>query len=387
MTSTRKDICLGSKPGLEILGGKAIRGAKSAFMCWRSAFFTLMLLLLSAPSAAQPEAREFLSRHPLIDGHNDLVWQFRKRANNNLKAIDLRTSTAWRGMHTDMPRLRRGGLGAQFWSIYLPTDQPRVVTAAHNQIRLALRLFATYPELQQAFTADDIVSIHARGKVASLMGVEGGHMLGGSLAQLRWMYQQGVRYLTLTHSQSNELADSSNGPRRHRGLSNFGRQVVTEMNRLGMLIDLSHVSDETMIDALELSYRPVVFTHSNARALCNSPRNVPDKVLTRLKENGGIIMVSFVPEFVSEAVRTHRSRRASLSQVVDHIDHVVNKIGVDHVGIGSDFDGITEVPSGLEDVSKFPGLVRELFARGYSEKDVAKILGGNLLRVLRAQQS
>lgn len=343
-----------------------------------------ILWLLTAVAWADP-GRELLRKYPLIDGHNDTPWQYRKRVNSDLDSIDLSRSTAGLGMQTDLPRLRKGGLGAQFWSIYLPNDVANPIQAFRNQLALARRLVARYPDLEQALEADDIVRIHRQGRIASLYGLEGGHALGGDVAQLRVLYGLGARYLTLTHTRSNELADSSEGPRLHGGLSKVGRQAVAEMNRLGMLIDLSHVSDETMRDVLELSTRPVVFTHSNVRALCNHERNVPDDVLLKLRANGGVIMVSFVPSFVSEEVRTQRAQRATLGQVADHIDYLKGLIGVDHIGIGSDFDGIDRGPVGLEDVSRYPALVNELLKRGYSEQELAKILGANLLRVLRAQ--
>ena len=343
-----------------------------------------MLALLTAVAWADP-GRELLKKYPLIDGHNDTPWQYRKRVHSDLDRIDLSRSTAGIGMQTDLPRLRKGGLGAQFWSIYLPNDVANPIQAFRNQLALARRMVARYPDLEQALDADDIVRIHGRGHIASLYGVESGHALGGDVNQLQVLYRLGARYMTLTHTRSNRLADSSEGPRLHGGLSELGRRAVVEMNRLGMLIDLAHVSDETMRDVLELSKKPVVFTHSNARALCNHKRNVPDDVLLQLRDNGGVIMVSFVPSFVSEAVRTERAERATLSQVADHIDYLKKLIGVDHIGIGSDFDGIDRGPVGLEDVSCYPALVDELLKRGYSEEELGKILGGNLLRVLRAQ--
>lgn len=353
----------------------------------RPLILLLALWPLILPAAADPAPRELLRLYPLIDGHNDTPWQYRKRVNNNLNAIDLSRSTRHLGMHTDIPRLKKGGLGAQFWSIYLPGDIPRPVQAFRNQIQLARKLVQRHPHLEMASTAEDLVRIHKQGKLASMFGVEGGHALGGDLKQLPVLYRLGVRYMTLTHSASNDLADSSNGPRLHGGLSEKGRAAVFEMNRLGMLVDISHVSDETMHDVLEVSSKPVVFTHSNVRALCDDPRNVPDEVLQRLKNNGGVVMLSFVPGFVSEAVRTKKSRHATLAQMVDHIDYLRKHVGIDHIGIGSDFDGIEEGPVGLEDVSKFPALVKELQGRGYTTEQIAKVLGGNLLRVLKANES
>ncbi|MBI3929030.1 MAG: membrane dipeptidase, partial [Armatimonadetes bacterium] len=285
-------------------------------------------------------------------------------------------------MHTDLERLRRGGVGGQFWSIYLPHDIPQPVQAFQNQVRLARRIIDRYPQLELATTAADVRRIHGQGRIASLLGVEGGHALGGSLAPLEWLHEKGVRYLTLTHTSDNAIGDSANGTGRHGGLSEFGRQVVRRMNDLGIMVDLAHVSDRTMHDVLELSRSPVVFTHSNVRALCNSPRNVPNGVLERLRDNGGVVMVSFVPGFVSEEVRRERRDRATLAEVVDHIDFLRDRVGIEHIGIGADFDGISQGPIGLEDVSAYPALVDELLGRGYSEADIARILGGNVLRVL-----
>ncbi len=345
---------------------------------------SLAWLLTLTLWAAADSPTELLRRYPLIDGHNDTPWQYRKRVNNQLDAIDLSRSTRHLGMQTDLPRLQKGGVGAQFWSIYLPTDIPRPVQAFRNQIQLARRLVEKHDQLEMAGSADEIERIHRSGKIASLFGVEGAHALGGELEQLDVLYRLGVRYLTLTHSRSNFLADSSEGPRLHGGLSAAGRQAVQRMNRLGLVIDLSHVSEETMKDVLDVSSRPVLFSHSNVRSLCHHQRNVPDSILDRLPDNGGVVMVSFVPSFVSEAVRRNQRQRATLSEVVDHIDYLNKRIGVNHIGIGSDFDGISQGPTYLEDVSHFPNLVVELQRRGYSEQELAAILGGNLLRVLRA---
>lgn len=273
-------------------------------------------------------------------------------------------------------------MGAQFWSVYLPTDQPNTVAAFHNQVRLTHKMIERYPEFSLALSAHKIEELHAQGKIASLLGVEGGHALGdGSLAELRWLYQNGVRYLTLTHSRSNAIADSSGGPVYHGGLSSKGRAVVKEMNRLGMLIDLSHTSEATAKQVLQLSQKPVVFTHSNARALIDHERNVSDFILQQLKKNDGVIMLSFVPDFVHQG-----AGRARLSEVADHFDYVKNLIGADHIGVGGDFDGIRRGPVGLEDVSKYPDLFAELLRRGWTEEDLTKVAGGNLLRVLRKNE-
>ena len=351
----------------------------------RVALFVLMLSSLAGAQTSDLErARSSLKRVPLIDGHNDTPWQYRKRVNSDLTRINLYSNTASLRppMQTDIPRLKKGGLGAQFWSVYLPTDQPNTVAAFHNQLRLAKSMIARYPEFEAAFTAGDIESIHARGRIASLLGVEGGHALGGSIVELRWLYQQGVRYLTLTHTRSNDLADSSGGPRLHGGLSARGREVVKEMNRIGMLIDLSHSSDETAEQVLKLSSKPVLFTHSDARALTVHERNVTDANLDLLKANDGVIMLSFVPSFVNA-----QEDRASLSDVADHFDYVKKRIGVRHIGVGGDFDGIARGPRGLEDVSRYPYLLAELLRRGWSEEELEMIAGGNVLRVMRANES
>lgn len=341
-----------------------------------------LVLSASAQTPYLSEARALLKRVPLVDGHNDTPWQYRKRVNSDLGRIDLYCNTArlWPPMHTDIPRLQQGQLGAQFWSVYLPTDQPNTVAAFHNQVRLTQRMIERYPEFELATTADDIVRIHGEGRIASLMGVEGGHAIGGSLAELRWLYSQGVRYMTLTHSRSNDLADSSGGPVWHSGLSEKGREVVREMNRLGMLVDISHTSDATARQVLKLSTKPVVFTHSNARGLTEEDRNVPDDLLLQLKENDGVIMLSFVPSFVYEG-----SGPATLKDVADHFDYVKKLIGARHIGVGADFDGIEKGPGGLEDVSRYPFLFAELMSRGWTEDELEMVAGGNLLRVMRAQ--
>ena len=351
---------------------------------------TLLLPALSLTASGEDvylqRARRILNKNPLIDGHNDTPWQFRKRVNSNLDRIDLNgdTSRLWPPMHTDIKRLRLGSVGGQFWSVFLPTNQPNTVAAFHNQVRLVHKMIDRYPELSLALTAAQITEHHSRGKIASLLGVEGGHALGseGSLNELRWLYDNGVRYLTLTHTESNPLADSSGGSRRHGGLSQQGRRVIEEMNRLGMLIDLSHTSDETAEQALALSKSPVVFSHSSVRALNPHERNVPDSLLHKLKQNNGIIMLSFVPDFVRKSPHS----KATLTDVADHFDYVKNLIGVDHIGVGADFDGISRGPQGLEDVSKYPQLFAELLRRGWTEEELAKVAGGNLLRVLVANE-
>jgi membrane dipeptidase len=353
----------------------------------------------------------------LIDGHNDLPWRFREEKDLDLRKIDLRKEQ--KKFHTDIPRLRKGGIGAQFWSAYVPAETAKKGTAVRmtlEQIDVIKRIVAAYPDtFEMAYTADDIVRIHKEGKIASLIGVEGGHSIDNSLGVLRMISALGVRYMTLTHSETLDWADSATDEAKHHGLTKFGEQVVREMNRLGMLVDISHVSAETMRHALRVTRAPVIASHSSAYAVAQHPRNVPDDVLLLVKKNGGVVMVNFFPGFVvPEAARLmgnmfqigrelrkkysdDREFRAAIRQwqkehpiptgsvhhVVDHIEHIIKVAGVDHVGLGSDYDGISSVPKQLEDVSCYPYITQELLNRGYSKEDILKILGGNLLRVLR----
>ena len=358
-------------------------------------------------------AKALHQRVPLIDGHNDLPWQLRAKANRALSKVDI--SQPQPELHTDIPRLREGGVGGQFWSVYVSTSLKgeEYVQATLEQIDVVHNLIRRYPEtFQLALTADEVEGAFHSGKAASLIGVEGGHCIGGSLAALRMFYRLGARYMTLTHNKSIPWADSCTDSPRANGLTQFGREVVREMNRLGMLVDLSHVSAETMHASLDTAQAPVVFSHSSARALTGHPRNVPDDVLKRLSQNDGVVMVTFVPGFVSQDVykweleregfkgltnstveptagamkqwdEANPRPRATVTDVADHIDHIRGVVGVDHIGIGSDFDGVTSVPQGLEDVSKFPMLTAELIRREYSDEDILKILGGNVLRVMR----
>ncbi len=373
------------------------------------------------PAALVERARGLLRQAPLIDGHNDLPWQMRERYHNQLGKLDLRqdASALTPPLHTDIPRLRRGGAGAELWSVYVPADLPgaAAVQAVFEQIDVVHRLAEIYPDtFEMASTADDVVRIHRAGRIASLIGVEGGHSIDNSLGVLRELYRAGARYMTLTHSLDNDWADSATDPPRHGGLTPFGREVVREMNRLGLLVDLSHTSPETMKAAIAVAEAPVIFSHSSALALDGHPRNVPDEVLAMLPRQGGVVMVSYVPAFTAEAVRAwsaeragreaqlkslhpqdparagreldtwirdHPAPRATLSEVADHIDHVRRVAGIDHVGLGSDFDGTESLPDGLGDVAQVPVLLGELLRRGYSDDDVRKIAGGNLLRVLR----
>jgi membrane dipeptidase len=365
------------------------------------------------------QARALHAKYPLIDGHNDLPGVVRRRSDGDFVKLDLRKTVE--GGQTDVARIRAGGLGGQFWSVYVPTSLtgPEAVKQTLNQIELVHRMIEVYPDVfQAAYTADDVERAFKDGKVASMFGMEGGHSIDGSLETLRAMYRAGARYMTLTHNRNTTWADSCTDTPEHGGLSPFGEQVVLEMNRLGMLVDLSHVSPDTMRDALRVSRAPVIYSHSGAHGVCNHPRNVPDDVLPLVKQNNGVVMVVVLDSFTSQAVydhdrartaaqdearRTfgtdtakveqamsewdaaHKAPQATLSQVADHIDHIRRLIGVDHVGIGADFDGGGGV-QGLEDVSKYPMLTAELLRRGYTEDDVAKILGLNVLRVMRAAE-
>lgn len=388
----------------------------------------LCSLLLSACAATRdpdPHAHvmALLEQTPLIDGHNDVPGQYLRRARNHVADIDFH-DTRDLGMHTDLTRLRAGGLGGQFWSVYIPASdngfEPGDARRVLIQMDLVKRLAARYPDhLEMAYTADDVVRIHRAGRIASMMGMEGGHAIEDSLAVLRQLYDAGARYMTLTHSRNTNWADSATDEPEHGGLTEFGREVVREMNRTGMLVDLSHVSAETMHDALDVAAAPVIFSHSGAFAVAQSPRNVPDDVLARVRENGGVVMVVFLVEYVSEELRqyreAHRAERdrlralhegqpdaaekvaaalreyeaanpppvATVQRVADHVDHIRRVAGIDHIGIGSDYDGMRGAPEGLEDASKYPNLFVELMARGYSDEDLRKIAGLNVLRVMR----
>lgn len=355
------------------------------------------------PSPEQiARAEKLLRETPLIDGHNDLPWAIRNFASApmDVEAYDLRRPTPG---HTDLARLRAGHVGGQFWSVYIPGDtsvaRQGYAKVQLEQIDIAKRIFAKYPDVFEPVTsAAGFRFAFARGRIGSVMGMEGGHAIENSLGALRAFYDLGARYLTLTHNQHLDWADAASGTPRIGGLSEFGKEVVREMNRLGMLVDLSHVSPGTMSDALDVTEAPVIFSHSNARALADHPRNVPDSILRRLPQNGGVVMVTFVPGFTSQALvewnRTPaaqrpanaRPPRATLAQVADHIAHIREVAGIDHVGIGGDFDGIDDVVDGLEDVASYPRLFAELSRRGWTDEDLRKLAGENVLRAFEAAE-
>jgi membrane dipeptidase len=394
-------------------------------------------LLLSAPPAmaitsATPEqiAEAALKTAPVWDGHNDVPEQLRERRRNLIADFDFRDTTNTAdaakdvgAMHTDLTRLKQGHVGAQFWSVYVSAElpEPKAVQATLEQIDVTKRLISRYPnEMQYCDNSPCVTAAMKAGKVASLLGMEGGHSIGGSLAVLRQMYALGARYMTLAHNKNTAWADSATDAPVHDGLTPFGKDVVREMQRLGMLVDLSHVSAKTMLDALSVAGAPVIFSHSSARAVDGSPRNVPDNVLDKVKANGGVVMIVTLPRFVSNEVRdwtaaqgaeetrlkllnpgdpiavkagiaawntAHGEPRATLAQVADHIDHVKARIGVDHIGLGGDFDGMPNTALGMEDVSKYPALFAELARRGYSFDDLQKISSGNIMRVLKAAEA
>ncbi|MEO8113145.1 MAG: dipeptidase [Phenylobacterium sp.] len=376
-----------------------------------------------------------LARTPLIDGHNDLPWEIRTRFASKLEGLDLKADTSklpspedGLGLMTDIPRMRAGRMGGQFWSVWIPPsiEGPAAVQTTLEQIDLVKRLAERYPaDFEMAYSADDIVRIHKAGRIAALIGVEGGNQINESLASLRQFYASGARYMTLTHAINSRWADSATANPAHGGLTPFGKQVVAEMNRLGMLVDLSHVSETTMKAALAATKAPVIFSHSGARALSDHPRNVSDEVLALVAQNHGVVMVNFAPVYVSEArarwgadrsaeqarfnsppfgglyigqpekakaalaawEAAHPMPPVTLAMVADHIEHVAKVCGPDCVGIGSDFDGIPNTPDGLEGVDKYPALFAELARRGWSDEALAKLAGGNVLRVMRQAEA
>jgi membrane dipeptidase len=367
------------------------------------------------------DARALLRSAPLIDGHNDLLWELRERRLRGEDPSDLAAGDA--SLHTDIPRLERSGLGGQFWSVYVPSDLPghEAVTQTLEQIDALVELVRVRPDhFAHARTADDVERIAASGRIASMIGVEGGQSIGCSLGALRVLAQLGAGYLTLTHNDDTPWADSATGMHPHGGLTRFGEEVVRELNRCGVLVDLSHVSDDVMRQALELSEAPPIFSHSGARALADVTRNVPDDVLELAARAGGVVMVVFVPSFVTaggaaenragwaeadrlrtihpddphlvsermdEWFESHPGPPATIGDVADHIDRVRAVAGIDHVGIGSDFDGTRSVPVGLEDVSRYPALFAELSDRGYTDEELAKVAGRNVLRVMREAET
>jgi membrane dipeptidase len=365
---------------------------------------TLLVAILAAMSSSfllaqtdfKARAIALHKQTPLIDGHNDYPWALRGLdPGRDLNNADITKPVP--KLMTDVPRLRQGGMGAQFWSVYVPSTMmgKEAVRATLEQIDIVHRMTMRWPQtFEMAYTAADIERSFDAGRIGSLIGMEGGHSIDNSLATLRAMHTLGAQYMTLTHSANLAWADASPGPAVLGGLSIFGEEVVREMNRLGMLVDLSHVSADTMEDALRVTAAPVIFSHSSAKAICNVHRNVPDNVLQMVAKNGGVVMVTFVPGFISQAVADFDARpeaerkgltapKATLSQVADHIDHIRKIAGIDHIGLGGDFDGITQVVVGLEDVSKYPDLTAELLKRGYKDNDIKKILGQNVLRVMR----
>jgi len=399
----------------------------------RFAFALAALALAYAPIAAaqtaptpQQRARieRILTRTPLIDGHNDLPDQIREHYGGDLDRVDLTTDTRLlpTPLHTDIPRLRQGRVGAQFWSVYVPADLQGAASAeaVSVQIDLVRQIIARHPTVFEfANSADDIVRIHRRGRIASMLGMEGGEAINDNLAILRSFRRQGVLYMTLCHGRTTSWVDSATDAPRHGGLSPFGEEVVREMNRIGMLVDLSHVSADAMRDALSVSRAPVIFSHSSAFALVPHPRNVPDDVLRLVHENGGVVMVNFYPGFISEGVRqwaaaqageaarqkalhpddpaaasaaleawatAHPRPAASVAQIADHIEHIRDVAGVENVGIGGDFDGVPYLPADLEGVDAYPEIFAELMRRGWSDADLSLLAGGNLLRALRAAE-
>jgi len=403
-----------------------------------SATMAFAVGLITGPAAAGADSgaalvAKVLADMPVIDGHNDLPWEIRDRFASNVDAVDLKQNTAQlprdankpqTPLMTDIPRLRAGGVGAQFWSVWVPTDSrdAAAVQLTLEQIDLVKRMVARYPgDFEMAYTAADILRIEHAHRIASLIGIEGGHQINNSLASLRQMYELGARYMTLTHSMNTAWADSATDAPVHHGLTAFGRAVVGEMNRLGMLVDLSHVSAQTMKDALAVTQAPVIFSHSGARGLIDHPRDVPDDVLALVAKNHGVVMVNFFPGYVSQErarwdaeLAAEKAREASppftglyigqpdraaaalaqwltahpkptvtVGMVADHIEYVARVAGKDCVGLGSDFDGIPDTPAGLDGVDKYPALLAELARRGWSHGDLVKVSGGNLLRVLR----
>lgn len=371
-----------------------------------------------ADPALLTRARALLADHPVVDGHNDLPYALRGRVRYHLDRLDIANDQTGH-LHTDLARLRSGGVGAQFWSVFVPSSMQgdTAVSATLEQMDCVRALAARYPDhLRLATTADEVEAARAAGRIASLMGAEGGHSIASSLATLRSLHALGVRYMTLTHNDNTPWADSATDKPVANGLTRFGEEVVREMNRVGMLVDLSHVSADTMRDALRVTRSPVLFSHSSSRAVCDHPRNIPDDVLAELPANGGVAMATFVPQFVLPAAKEwvvgadermrahgfhpletapdalavmrayeaeHPRPVATVATVADHLDHMRAVAGIDHIGLGGDYDGVAFTPDGLEDVSSYPNLVAELLGRGWSDDDLAKLTWSNALRLLR----
>lgn len=378
----------------------------------------------SGDAAVDARVRQILRRTPLIDGHNDLPWAIRQGYGNDVHGVDLTTDLSMSTrLHTDIPRLREGGVGAQFWSVYVSANmsQLEAAKATFEQIDTVKRIIGAHPDVfEMATTADDIVRIHRQGKIASLIGMEGGYSIDDSLGLLREFRRAGALYMTLTHSKSTNWADAGTDAPKWNGLNAFGEEVVKEMNRIGMMVDLSHVSAETMRDAIRVSEAPVIFSHSSALGVTGHPRNVPDDVLGLMQSNGGIVMVTFVPGFINEQVRSWGANRAAeqarlnslhpgdpervrrelaewvaanpvpratLDDVVAHIQYVRDKAGIDHVGLGGDFDGVDSLPVGVEAVDAYPRILAELIKRGWTDADIRKLTGENMLRVMRGVEA
>jgi membrane dipeptidase len=397
-------------------------------MSIRSTLIALLLIPMLMPETQRSTSADLLDRaraihkqSPLVDGHNDYPWALRENAERDLDKLDIDKPQPT--IMTDIARLRAGGVGGQFWSVYTPSDfaGQTAVTATLEQIDIVHRMMRRYPDVfEVALTADDVERIFKKGRIASLIGMEGGHSIDNSLAALRMFHRLGARYMTLTHGRNVPWADSATDTPAAGGLTPFGEEVVREMNWLGMLVDLSHTSPETMEDAIRVSEAPVIFSHSSARALNDVPRNVPDNILQLMPKDGGVVMVTFVPGFLSPKVaawsaiqtaeqnrlkeqhatdenalkaameawlKANPAPRATVADAADHIDHIKKVAGIDHIGLGGDFDGITSVPEGLEDVSKYPALTAELLRRGYTDDEIKKINGLNVLRVMRAAEN
>ena len=399
--------------------------------CVNAIFLAAVSATSSIPALAQDSKDRFAvseqamaihRRGYVFDGHNDLPWELRSKAPRLFEDFDIRIAQP--KLHTDIPRLRAGNVGAQFWSVFVPVDTIAAGNAFQTtceQIELVKKLVDRYPDVfELAYNAEDVDRIRAAGKIASLIGMEGGHSIEGSIGKLRQLYELGARYMTLTHADTLEWADSATDAPKSDGLSEFGEEIVREMNRLGMLVDLSHVSPETMHDALRVATVPVIFSHSSAKAVADHPRNVPDDVLAKLPDNGGVVLINFFSGFVvpesalilkeMASVRRELRRKYPGSRedqdrelkqwqashpypagdaeiIVDHIERVIQVAGIDHVGLGSDFDGISKLPVGMEDVSKYPVITELMLRRGYDEASIHKVLYGNFLRVLRKATS